>query len=151
MTTLDARLQASARVMRIIGWGLLVSTLPAVVLFPNGFLWGGQPLNFPVICFTHPPSPLDALHPYLIMMVMIYVAWAILLIRGAGDPIGNKALFDFGILANLLHALSMIPMAFIYPNETAHLYMDIPLLLAFCAALWYWHPSRLAGNTSRGN
>ena len=78
------------------------------------------------------------------MIVALYFAWAILMIRGANDPRANAALFDFGILANLLHAGLMIPQAFLYPDEIAHLWSDIPLLLAVSAACWYWHPNRVA-------
>jgi hypothetical protein len=70
------------------------------------------------------------------------------MIRGAKDPKANAALFDYGILANLLHGLIMIPQAFIYPHEHAHLWADIPLLFAVCAVLWIWHPNRLAPEMS---
>ena len=142
MNPQNNHVKQSARVMRIMGWSLLISMVPAVLVFPNGFLWGSVPLNFPLICFTHDPSPLNGLHPYIFMIAVIYAAWCILLIRGARHPVANAALFDFGILANLLHAVVMVPMAFVYPNEWAHLYMDIPLLLAVCAVLWVWHPNR---------
>ena len=144
MKSLETQMKNSARFMQILGWALALSMVPAALLFPSGFLWGGLPVNFPGFCFSpHGPSPLDGLHPYLIMMALVYLAWAILLVRGARDPKANAALFDFGILANLLHALSMIPMAFYYPNEKAHLVMDIPMLLVLCAALWHWHPNRV--------
>ena len=84
------------------GWGIIA--LPLVLLvYPPGFLWGMNPPVFPFICWQHPPSPYDGLHPYVFMIVAIYYAWAILMIRGAKDPGANAALFDFGILANLLH------------------------------------------------
>jgi len=76
------------------------------------------------------------------MMATLYLAWAILMIRGAKDPKANAALFDFGILANGLHALVIIPQAFIYPNEHAHLWADVPLLLVVSLVLWVFHPSR---------
>ena len=142
MNKQKGRLDQSSRMMRVMGWSFLVSMIPGVMLFPNGFLWGGVPINFPLICFTHDPSPLDGLHPYLFMMASMYVAWCILLIRGASEPMANAALIDFGILSNLLHGIVMIPMAFIYPNESAHLYFDIPLLFGMCGVLWYWHPKR---------
>ena len=78
------------------------------------------------------------------MIAVLYLAWAILMIRGARDPKANAALFDFGILANLLHALLMIPQAFIYPNEHAHMWADVPMLLAVCLILWIYHPNRVA-------
>ncbi len=71
------------------------------------------------------------------------------MIRGAKDPKTAASLFDYGILANLLHGLVMIPQAFIYPNEHAHLWADLPLLFAVSAILWVWHPNRVAPGTSR--
>jgi hypothetical protein len=97
----------------------------------------------------HPESPLHGLHPYLFMIIVLYMAWGILMVRGAKNPKANVALFDYGILANLLHALLMIPQAFIYPNEHAHLWADIPLLLAVSAILWIYHPNRVAPQLSR--
>ena len=79
------------------------------------------------------------------MLVALYAAWAILLIRGARDPRANAALFDYGILANLLHGLVMIPQAFFYPNEQAHLWADIPATFVLCAVMWIWHPNRVRG------
>ena len=38
----------------------------------------------------------------------------------------------------------MIPQAFAYPNEHAHLWADVPMLLAVSAACWFWHPNRIA-------
>ena len=38
---------------------------------------------------------------------------------------------------------------FIYPNEHAHLWADVPLLLAVSTILWVWHPNRMAPETSR--
>ncbi len=130
--------------MRIIGWGLIVGMAAAAFIYPPGFLWGALPAGFPLIGPAHPASPLNGLHPYVFMIGVLYFAWAILLIRGAGNPRANSALFDWGILANVLHALIMIPQAFAYPNEHAHLWADIPMLLAVSAACWYWHPNRIA-------
>jgi hypothetical protein len=61
------------------------------------------------------------------------------------DPRANAALFDWGILANLLHGLVMIPQAFLYPNEHAHLWADIPLVFVLCAVMRIWHPNRVPG------
>jgi hypothetical protein len=83
------------------------------------------------------------------MIVALYFAWAILLIRGAKDPKAAASLFDYGILANVLHALLMIPQAFLYPNEHAHLWADVPFLLAVSVILWIYHPNRVAPETSR--
>ena len=147
MANSSKSLQQSALVMKILGWAMVLLPL-ALPLYPPGFLWGSHFAEFPAVV-PHPESPLQGLHPYLFMIVVLYMAWGILMIRGAKDPKANAALFDYGILANLLHALLMIPMAFIYPNEHAHLWADIPVLLAVCLILWIYHPNRVAPETSR--
>ncbi|MBK9520050.1 MAG: hypothetical protein IPO13_00125 [Rhodocyclaceae bacterium] len=143
MDTINNRAQQAGTVMKLIGWGLLA--LPAMLLiYPPGFLWGAVS---PEMCFveigpSHPPSPYDALHPYIFMLIALYVALGILFIRGAKDPKANAALFDFGILSSVLHAGVMIPQSFYYPNEHAHMWADVPLLLAVTVVLWIWHPTR---------
>lgn len=133
----------SALVMKLLGWGLV--GLPAMLfIYPPGFLWGAVSPDVAIcqIGPVHPPSPYDALHPYLFMIIALYVAFGILLIRGAHDPKANTGLFDFGILSSVLHALVMIPQSFYYPNEHAHMWADIPVLFVAAAALWIWHPNR---------
>jgi hypothetical protein len=142
MSGANKGLQQSALVMRILGWAMIALPL-ALPLYPPGFLWGSHSAEFPTVV-PHPESPLHGLHPYLFMIIVLYMAWGILMVRGAKDPKANAALFDYGILANLLHALLMIPQAFIYPNEHAHLWADIPVLLAVAVVLWIYHPNRVA-------
>jgi hypothetical protein len=136
------RLQRSAFVMRLVGWTLSAGLLALLLIYPPGFLWGGHPETLPRIGPAHPVSPYHGLHPYLFMLTSLYVAYGILMIRGARDPKANAALFDFGILSSVLHASVMIPQAFYYPNEHAHLWADIPALVVIAVVLWIWHPNR---------
>jgi hypothetical protein len=147
MNSVSKGLQRSALVMRTLGWAMIALPL-ALPLYPPGFLWGSHSAAFPAVV-PHPESPLHGLHPYLFMIIILYLAWGILMVRGAKDPKANAALFDYGILANLLHALIMIPMAFYYPNEHAHLWADVPVLLAVSLILWIYHPNRVAREVSR--
>ena len=142
MTDKEERLHQSARLMRILGWLLVVGLISMVFIYPPGFMWGAQPEGFPHIGPAHPPSPYDGLHPYLYMLLALYVAYGILLIRGARDPCRNVALFDFGILSSVLHALVMVPQSFYYPNEHAHLWADVPVLFAMATLMWIWYPER---------
>ena len=120
--------------MRAVGWGLLLGGPILAFAYPPGFLWG-----------THPESPYHPpLSPYFFMLVAMYVAWAILMIRGARDPIANRSIVDYGILANALHGLVMLPQSFIYPHEHQHLMADVPMLFVLCVVLWIWHPQRAA-------
>ncbi len=141
----ETRLRKSAALMRILGWGLAVGLILMAFIYPPGFLWGAHPEDFPRIGPAHPPSPYDGLHPYFYMIVAMYVAYGILLIRGAKDPRRNVALFDFGILSSVLHALVMVFQSFYYPNEHAHLWADVPLLFVMAVVLWVWHPNRVRG------
>jgi len=110
--------------------------------YAPGFIWGLAPPSWPLLGPQHPMSMLDGGHPYLFMLLAVYDAWAILLIRGAKDPLAAASLFDWGILANLFHGLLMIGQVFIYPNEHAHMWADIPILFILSGAMWFWHPSR---------
>lgn len=139
----DVSLKRSALVMRIVGWGTLL--LPVTVfIYPAGVVWGSLPPGFPILCGAHPQSTLEGLHPYVWMLFGLYASWAILLILGAKDPRAAISLFDFGILANLVHAGIMIPQALIYPGEIAHLWADVPALLLVSAVLWRWRPKPAA-------
>ena len=142
MTEMNRQLRGSALVMRLTGWGIVLGMPIAVLGYAPGFMWGEAPPGFPLCGPPHPASPLDGAHPYLFMILSLYIGWAILLIRGAKDPVAAASLFDWGIFANGLHAVLMVFQAFIYPNEHAHLWADIPLQLAVSAVLWYWHPTR---------
>lgn len=133
--------------MRLIGWTVSVGIVALMLIYPPGFLWGVEPEWMPHAGPGHPPSPYDGLHPYVFMLGALYGAYGILLIRGARDPRANAALFDFGILSSVLHGLVMIPQAFHYPNEHAHLWADIPLLFVIAAACWIWHPNRVSRET----
>ena len=135
-------LRASSLMMKITGWGIIVGLERWYCVSARIFV-GINPPGFPFICWQHPPSPYDGLHPYVFMVVALYFAWAVLMIRGADDPRANAALFDFGILANLLHAGIMIPQAFIYPTKRAPM-GGCSRAIRVGAACWYWYPSRVA-------
>ena len=82
-------------------------------------------------------------------LVAMLVAWAALMIRGARDPLANRAIVDSGILANALHGLVMLVQAFVYPHEHQHLWADVPLLFVICAVLWRWIPAGWRGEPGR--
>ena len=147
MKAQNAHLRASALVMKLMGWGFIVGGPIAALSYAPGFIWGELPPGFPLLGPAHPSSSLNGAHPYLFMMLSLYVAWATLLIRGAKDPRAAASLFDWGILANALHGSLMVIQAFTYPNEHAHLWADIPMLFAISAVMWRWHPNRKVQDT----
>jgi hypothetical protein len=141
-------LQQTALVMQTTGWALIVGLAIAPFVYAPGFLWGNHATGFPHVGPVHPESPYEGFHPYVFMIAVLYLAWAVLMIRGARDPKANAALFDWGILANLLHGLLMTVQSFVYPNEHAHLWADVPLMFALSAICWIWHPNRVAPKSS---
>lgn len=137
-----SRTQRSTWAMRLVGWSLVIGLPLLLVLYPPGFLWGqvSPDICFPALGPSHPPSPFNGLHPYLFMIAALYLAYGILLIRGATQPERNVALFDFGIWSSVLHALVMVPQALYVPNEHAHLWADVPMLVGIAAILWATYP-----------
>jgi hypothetical protein len=140
----EQHLKKSSLVMQIVGW-LCFAGLPLfAILYPPGVLWGSIPdgFCFPDLGPAHPPSPYHGLHPYFYMVAAMYVSYGFLMIRGARKPLRNAALFDYGIAANVLHGGIMIPMAFIYPGEHAHMWFDIPFAFMVAALCYIWHPEQ---------
>lgn len=128
---MQKNLQATALLMRILGWTLVPALFGLIFLYPHGFLWGiEEGTDF---------------HPYMWMMVSLYVAWCYLLVREAKNPADAGLLFDFGIISSILHALVMIVQtAMMWEHEMPHMWADIPLLLFIALMLWWYHPKRVS-------
>jgi hypothetical protein len=108
MPELNKHLRASALVMKVVGWAIIVGGPLTVLGYAPGFVWGELSEGFPLFGPPHPPSHLHGAHPYLYMIYAMFLAWGILLVRGAKDPKAAASLFDWGILANLFHGLLML-------------------------------------------
>ena len=123
-------LQTSALLMRVFGWGLVPSLFAFMFIYPHGFAWGIEEGT--------------VWHPYVWMMVSLYVAWAYLMAREAKNPAGAGLLFDWGIVSSILHALVMIVQTLMmWEHEMPHMWGDIPLLFAIAFVLWWYHPKRV--------
>ena len=127
-------LRSSALVMRLFGWLTLPVAGLLTVAYPAGFVWG-----------HHEGT---GFHPYVWMILSLYLGWCILLVRGAKDPLANRALFDWGILANVLHGLLMGFYALTLPHEMQHSLTDAPMLLIVAGILWLYYPSRQSDDAS---
>ena len=79
MKELNQHLRASALVMRLMGWGIILGGPILVLAYAPGFFWGELPPGFPLLGPAHPPSPYAGAHPYMFMIFAMYIAWAILL------------------------------------------------------------------------
>jgi len=127
---MQSNLQTTALVMRILGWGLLPALFALLFLYPHGFAWGIEAGT--------------QFHPYLWMMLALYLTWCYLLIREAKNPANAGLLFDFGIISSVLHALVMIVQTLMmWEHEMPHMWADIPLLFVIALVLWWCHPKRI--------
>lgn len=144
MDTPEKHLQHATLVMKIVGWLCLAGLPLMAIIYPPGVLWGqvSPDVCFPRIGPDHPPSPYDGLHPYFYMVAAMYVSYGFVMLRGASQPLRNMALFDYGIASSILHGGIMIPMAFYYPNEHAHMWTDIPFAVLLAVILYKWHPKK---------
>ncbi len=122
-------LAKSSLLMKLVGWGLFPFLGILTLIFPEGFLWD-----------MHKGAHWS---PYAFMMLSLYLAWCILLIRGANDPENNVLLFDWAILGNLLHALLMLFQALFLEHELQHLWGDVPVLFILTYILWHFSPRRV--------
>jgi hypothetical protein len=140
----EQHLKNASLVMKIVGWACMLGLPLAAVIYPPGILWGQVS---PDVCFPqlvdHPPSPYNGLHPYFWMVGAMYISMGFLMLRGASKPLRNIALFDYGIYSSILHGGIMIPMAFLYPNEHAHMWADIPFAAVVTILLIVWHPKKV--------
>lgn len=128
---IQRNLQTTALLMRILGWSLIPALFALMLGYPHGFAWGIE-------------EGTDW-HPYIWMMLALYVAWAYLLVREAKNPADAGLLFDFGIISSILHALVMIVLAIImWEHEMPHMWSDIPLLFVIAFLLWWYHPKRVS-------
>ncbi len=126
-------LQATALLMRILGWSLIPALFFFMFAYPHGFAWGLETET--------------QWHPYVWMMLALYVAWAYLLVREAKNPADAGLLFDFGIISSILHGLVMVVLAIMmWEHEMPHMWADIPLIFAVAYVLWLYHPKRVAAN-----
>ena len=85
---------------------------PISVLWPAGFVWhhGGQ-------------------SPYFQMIVGIYATLGVFLLIAARAPEKHLSLIWFAVWSSVVHAAIMAVQAITLPNQTAHLYGDVLLLL----------------------
>ncbi len=126
---MERNLQLTALVMRVLGWGLIPALFALIFLYPHGFAWGIEAGT--------------QWHPYLWMMLALYLAWCYLLVREAKNPAAAGLLFDFGIVSSILHALVMIVQTIMmWEHEMPHMWADIPLLFLIVIVLWRCHPKR---------
>ena len=76
------------------------------------------------------------------MIMGIYAALGVFLIRAAKDPLSSINLILFTILSSLIHGGIMLIQAIIDKSERAHFFGYIPSLFIVAIVLWYLIPKK---------
>jgi FtsH-binding integral membrane protein len=115
----STRLQWLRIALIIVGVASL-ALYPISVLWPAGFVWhhGGQ-------------------SPYFQMIVGIYATLGVFLLIAARAPEKHLSLIWFAVWSSVVHAVIMAVQAITLPNQTAHLYGDVLILLIAAAVIGY--------------
>jgi FtsH-binding integral membrane protein len=115
----STRLQWLRIALIIVGVASL-ALYPISVLWPAGFVWhhGGQ-------------------SPYFQMIVGIYATLGVFLLIAARAPERHLSLIWFAVWSSVVHAVIMAVQAITLPNQTAHLYGDVLILLIAAAVIGY--------------
>jgi hypothetical protein len=112
--------------LRVCGAGFLL-IYPMSLIWPAGIVWHGGEGAY-----------------YFQMLLGIYAVLGVFLLVAASRPLEHRSLIWFTVWSSVVHALIMTAQALGDPNETAHLYGDIPILLLVAAVLGLLMPRRPA-------
>jgi FtsH-binding integral membrane protein len=115
----STRLQWLRIALIIVGVASL-ALYPISVLWPAGFVWhhGGQ-------------------SPYFQMIVGIYATLGVFLLIAARTPEKHLSLIWFAVWSSVVHAVIMAVQAITLPDQIAHLYGDVLILLLAAAVIGY--------------
>jgi hypothetical protein len=79
------------------------------------------------------------------MLFVIYITWAIFLIKAAENPWRNSLFFDFTMWANLVHGLLMIVQMLFSHHDAWKMLTDVPYILVLAAGIAWLRPDRNDG------
>ena len=72
MNELDPHLRASALLMRVVGWGIIVAGPIAALAYAPGFFWGQLPARIPSLRPATSSFAVAGARPYLFMLFSLY-------------------------------------------------------------------------------
>lgn len=121
-------------VLRVLSVGFIAAFIPWITLIL---------LKAPILAPGGALAPLLRFQPYNAhyesMMAAIYIAWAVMLWRAAGDPAKHPLFIDFTIWATAAHALVMLIATPIQKGLLMTVFEGLPLLV-IAAVLWWLRP-----------
>jgi Family of unknown function (DUF6632) len=112
--------------LRLVGVAFIVGIYTFVNVWPSGWSWhAGQSHHLP---------------HYLQMILGVYATLGVFLLIAARNPLAHLSLIWFTVWSSVVHAGIMAAQALINPDQIAHLWGDVPVLLIFAAVLAFLTP-----------
>lgn len=106
----------------VVGLIFAFGIYPLTILWPAGWSW------------HHGRSE------YLQMILGIYFTLGVFLIRASRNPLAHRSLIWFTVWSSLVHSGIMAVQSIVYPNNTGHLFGDVPALLIIALVLSFLMP-----------
>jgi hypothetical protein len=76
------------------------------------------------------------------MLFVIYMTWAVFLIRASRDPWQHSLFFDFTVWANVAHGVLMIVQMAFSHHDAWKIFTDVPWILGLSAGIALLRPDR---------
>ena len=118
--------------LRVVGVAFIVGIYTFTLVWPSGWSWHTG---------HHTPH-------YLQMILGVYATLGLFLLLASRKPLAHLSLIWFTVWSSVVHAVIMAAQALANPEDIAHLWGDVPVLLLFAAVL-AWLTPRGAAVASR--
>ena len=105
--------------LRVVGVAFIVGIYTFTLVWPSGWSWHTG---------HHTPH-------YLQMILGVYATLGIFLLLASRNPRAHLSLIWFTVWSSVVHAVIMAAQALANPEDIAHLWGDVPVLLLFAAVL----------------
>jgi hypothetical protein len=129
-----ARIKYLRLALRAVGVIFIVGIYALITIWPAGWSWHSGPSH-------HLPH-------YLQMILGVYATLGVFLLLASRDPLANLSLIWFTVWSSVVHAAIMAAQALANPEQIAHLWGDVPALLAVALVLGLLTPRTAATRTT---
>ena len=103
----------------VVGVAFIVGIATFIKIWPSGWAWHTG----------------EALPHYLQMILGVYATLGVFLLVASRNPLAHLSLIWFTVWSSVVHAGIMAAQALTNPDQIAHLWGDVPVLLVFAAVL----------------
>jgi hypothetical protein len=125
-----ARIKYLRIALRLVGVTFIFGIYTLTLAWPSGWSWHTG---------HHTPH-------YLQMILGVYATLGIFLLFASRKPLAHLSLIWFTVWSSVVHAVVMAAQAIANPEQIAHLWGDVPVLLLVAAVLAFLTPRGAATN-----